>query len=534
MFDKSIYFVNKVSDTQISLTNTFEDAVAGTNIVNITGISKGSHKFTSTVFRNVLERIIVDNPGSGYSNRKILVNSNTYPSASYFARDTVKTGINTANNYIYFRNHGFKSGETVEYNNTGTPISGLDTTQNYQVIVLDENKFRVCSAGIGTTTTTVNYFKGRYVDLNSVGVGTHTFKYPDISVSLQTTSGLAVTATSAPVIRPRCHGSITDVYLTNDGVGYGSSDTLNAHRRPLVTISNGQDALITVGVSNGEITGAFVKIKGKGYVSPPELIVEGTGKYANLLSNVASDGSLSSVNIIDGGKGYTEEPLTTVRVKQQGSGAVLRADLTQWKTTTLKRYQQHINQDDDGIIVPSQNPEYEAKFASTYLPRKLRLKLDDNLFVDINGQLKEKSNLVHSPIVGWAYDGAPIYGPYGHDTPTGGVIRRLVSSYTVNLKPNRSSVSDFSLGSFVEDYDYTADGDLDKYNGRYCKTPEYPNGVYAYFCTIQDADGSVSPFIGSREPSFPYVLNGFKFKKVEMNGQPLTLQDMPILNSGNI
>ena len=60
--------------------------------------------------------------------------------------------------------------------------------------------------------------------------------------------------------------------------------------------------------------------------------------------------------------------MTTVRVKQQGSGAVLRADLTQWKTTTLKRYQKHINQDDDGIIVSSQNPEYEAKFASTYLP----------------------------------------------------------------------------------------------------------------------------------------------------------------------
>ena len=44
-------------------------------------------------FRNVLERIIVDNPGSGYSNRKVLVNSNTYPSTSYFARDTIKTGI---------------------------------------------------------------------------------------------------------------------------------------------------------------------------------------------------------------------------------------------------------------------------------------------------------------------------------------------------------------------------------------------------------------------------------------------------------
>ena len=51
---------------------------------------------------------------------------------------------------------------------------------------------------------------------------------------------------------------------------------------------------------------------------------------------------------------------------------------------------------------------------------------------------------------------------------------------------------------------------------------------------MQDADGSTSPFIGSREPTFPYILNGFKFKKVEMNGQPLTLQDMPILNSGDV
>ena len=208
------------------------------------------------------------------------------------------------------------------------------------------------------------------------------------------------------------------MYLTNDGVGYGSSDTLNAHRRPLVTVSNGQDALVTLGITDGGITGAFVKIKGKGYVSPPELIVEGQGKYAKLLSNVASDGSLSTINIIDSGKDYTEQPATTVRVKQQGSGAVFRADLTQWKTTTLKRYQQHINLYDDGIIVPSQNPEYEAKFASTYLPRKLRLKLDDNIFVDINGQLKENTTLSHSPIVGWAYDGAPIYGPYGHNTST--------------------------------------------------------------------------------------------------------------------
>ena len=146
---------------------------------------------------------------------------------------------------------------------------------------------------------------------------------------------------SQPIVRPLCHGSITDVFLTSSGQNYGSSDTINAHRRPLVQISNGTNALVTVGISNGEINRASVKIKGKGYVSPPELIVSGEGKYARLISNVASDGSLSGVNIIDGGKDYTEQPATTVRVKQQGSGAVFRADLKQWTNTTLKRYQKN-------------------------------------------------------------------------------------------------------------------------------------------------------------------------------------------------
>ena len=551
----SVYFVDKVNDTQIKLTGSLEDAVAGTNPIDITGISTGSHKIISTTFRNVLDKIEIENAGSGYSNRKVIVNSNSYPSVTYFDRNSVRSGINTANNYIYFRSHGFKSGDLVEYKNDATfkynasnnkiieidsaalPIAGLQTSQNYQIIVLDENKFRLCSAGIGTTTSSVNYFKGRYVDLQSNGSGNHTFKYPDISVSLQTTVGFGTTAL-APVVRPRCLGTITDVFLTKDGGGYGSGNTLNAHLRPLVTISNGKSALVTVGVNTetGEITGAFVKIKGNEYASPPELIVEGEGKYAKLLSNVNSDGSLADINIIDSGKSYTQQPNTTVRVKPQGSGAVFRADLTEWKLTSLKKYEQYITDEDDGIIVPSQNPEYGSKFTSVYLPRKLRIELDDNIDKD---DLSEQPGgnfgaFRHSPIVGWAYDGAPIYGPYGHDTPTGGVIRRLKSSYTLNLKTDRSLISDFALGSFVEDYDYTADGDLDMYNGRFCKTPEYPNGVYAYFCTIGDQDGGTSPFRTSKPPQFPYSLNGYKFKKVEMNGQPLSLQNMSVLNSGEL
>jgi hypothetical protein len=48
----------------------------------------------------------------------------------------------------------------------------------------------------------------------------------------------------------------------------------------------------------------------------------------------------------------------------------------------------------------------------------------------------------------------------------------------------------------MEDYIYTSgSGDLDQRNGRFCITPEYPGGTYAYFATI---DAPLSP-------TFPYT-----------------------------
>jgi hypothetical protein len=38
---------------------------------------------------------------------------------------------------------------------------------------------------------------------------------------------------------------------------------------------------------------------------------------------------------------------------------------------------------------------------------------------------------------------------------------------------------------------------LDENNGRFGKTPEFPNGVYAYFATLE---------VGTLEPEFPYFI----------------------------
>jgi hypothetical protein len=56
----------------------------------------------------------------------------------------------------------------------------------------------------------------------------------------------------------------------------------------------------------------------------------------------------------------------------------------------------------------------------------------------------------------------------------------------------------FSVGSLIEDWDYSLTGNpsLDVYNGRYCVTPDYPLGTYAYFIT-QNSNGA---------PTFPYII----------------------------
>lgn len=95
----------------------------------------------------------------------------------------------------------------------------------------------------------------------------------------------------------------------------------------------------------------------------------------------------------------------------------------------------------------------------------------------------------HSPLVGWAADGFPIYCAYGYLVPDdpGSRIVPLKSSF--QLKPgNRPGDGDGPGGAydgtFVEDYVYVAGaGDLDECNGRTCKTPDFPDGTYAYFLT---------------------------------------------------
>jgi hypothetical protein len=124
----------------------------------------------------------------------------------------------------------------------------------------------------------------------------------------------------------------------------------------------------------------------------------------------------------------------------------------------------------------------------------------------------------HSPIVGYALDGFPIYGPFGYSSPLDptSAVTRMVSSYQLRTITTRTILPDgsvsspagpnvsatFPLGMYVEDYEYVDGlGHLDTLNGRYCVTPEYPLGTYAYFLST-DAAGS---------PAFPYIIGDYYY-----------------------
>jgi len=117
----------------------------------------------------------------------------------------------------------------------------------------------------------------------------------------------------------------------------------------------------------------------------------------------------------------------------------------------------------------------------------------------------------HSPIIGWAMDGFPVYGAFAYTNTDGtGPIKRMQSSYQLRNITSRTTLPDgstassagpaistqYPLGCFIQDYVYTqGSGDLDAHNGRFCKTPDFPNGIYAYFVTIDAARTPIYPFV---------------------------------------
>ena len=474
------YYVRVVNPSTIRLFKTEADALASVTGINTIGLAEatsaaGIHKFRTESKKNI-RNIKVINSGSGYSNRKLRVKD---------------SNISTIYDTVTFKDHGFNSGDIVDYKTTGTEIVGLSTANQYSIVKIDADRFKLINVGVAGTYRT-DITKSKITKLNSNGTGYQIFEYPPIKVEA-TFEGNG-TFEFTPVIT----GPIVDAYLYESGSGYGST-TFNIHKKPISKIKKGKNAQLNPIIVNGKIEEVQILNKGKDYTSTPDITIEDpSGGVGAILRPVMKEGKIDDVIVINTGLGYNEST-TSIFVDLRGTGAII--------DTTVREL--HIN---DAFRFGS-DPN-KGIFASLSQNKK-----EDHLNYGIYGYSKtlaekiEPLDGLHSPIIGWAYDGNPIYGPFAYGDPDvvqSGIIQ-VKSGYQLNIS-NVIDRPNFAPGFFVEDYSYTGSGNLDKHNGRYCKTPEFPNGTYAYFAGVKN-DGT-SGFI----PEYPYFIGDtFKSNLIKEN-----------------
>ena len=509
----STYYVGPVNEKQIKLYNTPEDAKVGINTVNIGNISFGFHRFTTVKSKNTITKIYVKESGSGYSNRKVIVPARP-------VNGDVQSGISTSDDYILAYDHHFNNGEIVEYSTDGTVANGLSTSTQYAVRVIDPNKFKLCDVGVSSQRNFTNYDKNKTVVIRGLGSGKHTIKYPPISVKIESLSGLAATTVIKPEIDPIVLGSIDNVYLEQGGIGYGCTNIMDFHRRPDVGIATVTSfALLKPIIIGGSIIGVQILANGDGYREDSDIVISSpTGSFGDVRP-VITDSKITGVQILDGGIGYGVSD-TTMILQNRGRSAKFIGNVREWKINQVQKNDNIINVEDSILTKPSTNPEFQLQTIGMYPPQKLRYQLGDNID---SGNL-ETPNAFHSPILGYAYDGNPIYGPYGYQNAVGGAIRRLSSGYILDTSVKAGlRPPGFAFGYFVNDYLFDNSGDLDIHGGRYCVTPQYPDGTYAYFYSVE-VDSS-----GVAKPKFPYMVGGqFKDTPIEENFVTFFNQDIDL------
>ena len=513
LIDGSSYFVNVIDAYNVGIHSTYAAAITGSNAISLTEYGIGKQILRSVNTKSVIDAINVINDGSNYQTKK---------------RTVQPIGISTSLDSINIDNHDYNSGEVIRYTTDGTIIEGLVHGSEYYVTSVDKDTFKL-------SLTKDLYDTEQYVNITSKGEGTQTFNYPEISVKLVGSVGIDPVGaeTFKAKIQPIFRGEITSIHLSHNGSGYGSAEVINFNREPFVAFISGRDAQLQPIVSDGKVIDVIILNSGSDYNSLPDLVIDGVGIGA-ILTPVIENGKLIDVKIISGGIGYVQAS-TNITVLNSGNGVKLKTNIQTWRINLFNRDPNFTA--DDGFITKG---NMGLQYTHLYAPRKLREVIYS---VDQSGRslyarpdLRRVNNTevaseFHSPIIGWAYDGNPIYGPYGYLTNEGGTIAQMRSGYSLDIKEGRPSTAVYPEGFFIEDFTHKEVNDnavLDKNNGRFCVTPDYPNGTYAYFATIDSSEAASSgPFDGYKEPKFPYLIgDNYNSTPNDFNNDILSTQDV--------
>lgn len=310
----------------------------------------------------------------------------------------------------------------------------------------------------------------------------------------------------------------------------------NYYTKPIVNIiGNGKDAVVDPIISNGELVGFNIINPGYGYTLPPTVEIISSGSGASISCNLKQwtfnlVHRLRQVNRIDSFGGYvyhesdlapstpvtTENPLNFTQI-------IPNNDLSPSKDN-----RQYLLIDSTDKLLA----KYTIQQKSPYL---LEQYPNTTFGYSTQSQINQVLNLnLHSPALFVSYDGVPVYGEKGYSirydntssliemksryrlkystTASTNSVSIIVGSTTYYVsREDGPSVSEYPIGSFIEDYEYIEGGenDLDEHNGRFCVTDEFPEGRYCYFATRNSYDNVTNQIVaqsGINFGGFPYFI----------------------------
>ena len=155
----------------------------------------------------------------------------------------------------------------------------------------------------------------------------------------------------------------------------------------------------------------------------------GTGTGA-IIRPVITNGSITSAIVINSGIGY-DNLTTEIRAKETGKNGLFGARVRSLTVNTTNRF------GDENLT----SRENSLTFAISGYSQATALNLEETFDEKSNGEFDKITS--HSPIIGWAYDGNPIYGPFGYTDPDNinSDLKILTSSY----KKDVTKVENLSL-----------------------------------------------------------------------------------------
>ena len=460
------YAVNIGAGTSIKIAPTKNDAFKETNLINLRTTGGGLQNFRSLTKIQIVDSVTVLGSNLEFEYKKL----------SFAPED-----INIYDNIFTHKDHEYVNGDKVTVSADGSQLGGTTLNQVYYVDRLDADNFRLCTdselkniLNITSTDFATSYF---------VQVLPITVK---VEGKIKTTSS-AVTGYGATII-PVVEGYVTNVRVQR-GLAkpakqlLGSKDVVNYHKHPVINVLEGSDAQFAPIISDGKIIQVVVKNPGNNYYNNFNLKVNGQGYGALLVPTISngqiyngevSYGQIIDVDVVSSGVGYASTD-TTIEIVSKGQDLKVKANLTTWTLNEVTKL--GVSNISNGVLLGKRYSLFGNVYGVFYLTSNLL-----NSFGITAGK--------HSPIIGWSYDGSPIYGPFAYENSNGtGSIIRMSSGYS------RNKISPSPAVECIEDYTFTNTGTLDEHNGRFCITPEYPNGVYAYFCTVDENNAPVFPYV---------------------------------------